>query len=455
MINQKLLVSEMFFSQYCMYINPAQIKFESGTRGSGKTRSGIQCFLKYIGVFGRDYKGLALREQYDHLEQLKFEAKTTIKKYCPDAHYNKSESTWYFSGGEILKFGYGDTVEDAEKYQGQQWPYIYLEELTNYKSLAFYNTIKAVNRSPNPRIPCRIHVGANPYGRLHNAVKKEFIDPAPPYQIFYKDGVSHVHIPSFFYENPTILAQPDYLKILHSDRNLNRRLAWLFNKWDITSGGVIDDLWSRVHHVIEPLPHELLGKAKLSVVMDWGSSKPYGIIFVADIFEPFTFEGKHFLKGDVVIFDELYGSTGENKGTNETPSQVQDHVLKKIQEKRYNVSKYLADNQIFNDIGIPSIASYFTKIRFKPVTKGQNSRVQTLNILREKLENALPDKFNHREKTGLFVTKNCLNWIATVPVMPRDEKNPEDADSSAEDHLYDATRYFLQNKSFKSGIIRL
>lgn len=450
MIDQKALISEMLFSQYLMYVNPAQIKFESGTRGSGKTRSGIQCFMKYLGVFGRDYKGLALREEYEHLEQLKFEAKTTFKKYVPDAHYNKSESTWYFPGGEIFKFGYGDTVEDAEKFQGQQWPYIFIEELTNFKTLGFYNTIKAVNRSPNPNIPCRIHIGANPYGRLHNQVKKEFINPAPAYEIFKKKGVTHVHIPSFFYENPTILAQTDYLNILASDTNRNRRLAWLFNNWDITSGGVIDDIWQRSTHVIRPL-YEELKKMSLSIVMDWGSSKPYAVVFIGEVFEPFVSNGKHFIKGDYIIFDELYGSRGENTGTNETPSQVESKILSKIKAKEYSIKKFLADSQIFSDHGVPSIASHFRKIRFKPVTKGHNSRIQTLNILRERLNNS----FGYREKQGLFVTENCLNWIATVPVMPRCERNPEDADSNAEDHLYDATRYYFQNKSFKSGVITL
>lgn len=455
MIDLQKLQSEMMFSQFCMFHAPARIKFESGTRGSGKTKSGIQCFLKYIGLFGRDYKGLVLREQYDHLEQVKFEAKTTIREHLGKSpYYNKSESTWYFEGGEILKFAYGDTIEDAEKFQGQQWPYIYIEELTNYKSLDFYNAIKATNRSNNPKIPLRIHVCANPYGRLHNQVKREFIDPSPPYKIYHKSGVSHIHIPSYFYENPTIMNQPDYIMTLHSDTNQNRRLAWLFNKWDITSGGVIDDIFNRLNHVIKPIPETLYRKIKIEVVMDWGSSKPYAVLFIAKVIEPFT-HGKHFRKDDIIIIDEIYGTRGENKGTQETPFEVEKKIIKKIKTKRYNVSRFSADSQIFNETGVPSIASHFEKIKFMSVEKGYNSRIQTLNILRNRLKGAIPDKYGYREKSGLFVTENCTWWIATVPVMPRDENNPEDADSESEDHLYDSTRYYFQNKSFKSGIIML
>jgi hypothetical protein len=47
------------------------------------------------------------------------------------------------------------------------------------------------------------------------------------------------------------------------------------------------------------------------------------------------------------------------------------------------------------------------------------------------------------EKAGLFIFDTCLDWIRTVPVLPRDDKDMEDVDSDAEDHAYDETRYRL------------
>ena len=40
----------------------------------------------------------------------------------------------------------------------------------------------------------------------------------------------------------------------------------------------------------------------------------------------------------------------------------------------------------------------------------------------------------------------CPNLVRTIPLMIRDEKNPEDVDTKAEDHLYDALRYGIMTR---------
>jgi hypothetical protein len=39
------------------------------------------------------------------------------------------------------------------------------------------------------------------------------------------------------------------------------------------------------------------------------------------------------------------------------------------------------------------------------------------------------------------VHRDCTSLIRTLPKLPRDEKNPEDVDTDAEDHPYDGIRY--------------
>jgi hypothetical protein len=48
------------------------------------------------------------------------------------------------------------------------------------------------------------------------------------------------------------------------------------------------------------------------------------------------------------------------------------------------------------------------------------------------------------EDTGypsMFIFSNCLNLIRTLPMLPVDKNNPEDVDTTADDHAYDALRY--------------
>ena len=53
---------------------------------------------------------------------------------------------------------------------------------------------------------------------------------------------------------------------------------------------------------------------------------------------------------------------------------------------------------------------------------------------------------HHEEKTlpNFFILKDtCPNLIRTIPDMIRDDKNPEDIDTTLEDHICDALRYAL------------
>ena len=65
-------------------------------------------------------------------------------------------------------------------------------------------------------------------------------------------------------------------------------------------------------------------------------------------------------------------------------------------------------------------------------SKGPGSRVQGLQEIVDRLANG-----------SLKVFSNCKHWLRTVPLLPADPKRVEDIDTSAEDHLFDATRYGL------------
>ena len=41
---------------------------------------------------------------------------------------------------------------------------------------------------------------------------------------------------------------------------------------------------------------------------------------------------------------------------------------------------------------------------------------------------------------------NCTKLISQLPAIPLDKRNPEDVDTNAEDHLYDALRYGVMTR---------
>ena len=89
------------------------------------------------------------------------------------------------------------------------------------------------------------------------------------------------------------------------------------------------------------------------------------------------------------------------------------------------------------DIG-PSIAETMIQegCRWRPSDRSPGSRVNGKLELHKRL------RVNEdTERPSLFVFSNCLNLIRTLPMLPVDKNNPEDVDTDAEDHAYDALRY--------------
>lgn len=68
--------------------------------------------------------------------------------------------------------------------------------------------------------------------------------------------------------------------------------------------------------------------------------------------------------------------------------------------------------------------------------KSPGSRIVGLQLARDRLESAIDN-----EGPALYFMHNCRAAISMLPTLPRDEDNPEDVDTEAEDHVWDEIRY--------------
>jgi hypothetical protein len=57
-----------------------------------------------------------------------------------------------------------------------------------------------------------------------------------------------------------------------------------------------------------------------------------------------------------------------------------------------------------------------------------------------------------RDGPGLFVFNTCRDFIRTVPALPRDERDMDDVDTAAEDHIADEARYRFLSRKFLTRI---
>jgi hypothetical protein len=102
----------------------------------------------------------------------------------------------------------------------------------------------------------------------------------------------------------------------------------------------------------------------------------------------------------------------------------------------------VADSAIFMQDGRhKSVADTFSDygVHWEASSKGPGSRIQGLSEFVDRL---------HSNSFKVFAT--CKHWLRTVPSLPADPKRIEDIDTTAEDHLFDATRYGLMMRRAKT-----
>lgn len=327
------------------------------------------------------------------------------------------------------------------KYQGAEIHVLLIDELTLFTEV-IYRFLRTRVRMTSINVPdqfdgCfpRILCGSNPGNIGHGWVKATFImdgdDKAVPMAIRQmpeeEGGMLRQYIPATLDDNPTMASDdPTYRNRIRGLGNAALVKAFEKGDWDAVVGSYLEGVWDEAEHTVDPFPIPSSWKVWRS--MDWGFAKPYSVHWYAMDQD-----------GTVYIWRELYGWGGKpNVGTREQASAV----AKKIKDIEhhderlgYEYRMNPADSAIFAEIGgSKSIGKLFRDggIKWVEAYKGPRSRINGAQLIVEML------------KTGrLKVFKTCRHWIRTVPALMPDDNNPEDVNTSQEDHAWDDTRYAL------------
>ncbi len=399
-----------------------------GTRGGGKTDTLLMSFAQYVGRgFGEHWRGTLFRLTYPQLADVVAKSKRWFYQIFPGAKFNESDYVWKWPTGEMLYFRYGASEDDYWNYHGHEYPWLGFEELTNWRSLSFYEAMHSTCRSSFSGMPRMIRATCNPFGVGHGPVKQRFkIGEVAAGQVIREEGMQpRVRIHSSIYENTHLLNNdPNYLLSLQSLSDPNRRRAWLEGDWDIHVGSFLESVWKPSEHVVEPFAIPTNWKVWRS--MDWGYARPYAIYWFA-----LSPDGVHY------IWRELYGhGDKDNTGTREDATMVADRI-KAIEEHDhrlgYEYRMNPADPSIFSKIGAErSIGQIFRDKGIK--------WVEAYNAPRSRV-NGAQELIRLLSEGRLKIFSNCKHWLRTVPQLPPDRINLEDVDTDAEDHAWDATRY--------------
>jgi hypothetical protein len=371
-------------------------------------------------------------------------------------HADIKESKGYIEigGKSRIHLCHCELEKDVYKYQGADIHVLLIDELTHFTATQ-YRFLRSRVRAVGLNIPeqyrrqfPRILSGSNPGNVGHNWVKAMLVDPKPPGVIWRAPaddgGMLRQYIQARLADNPALLADnPDYINQLKGLGNPALVRAMLEGDWNIVAGGAFDDLWNPDRHVIRPF--QIPETWTLFRSFDWGSTKPHATVWLAECNGEYLEDTPRIPKSSLVTFAELYGWNGTpNTGTKELAIEVGRKVvaLDRSLPIRQRVIPGPADPAIYAVENGSSIAADMERAgcAWVPAEAGPGSRKAGLEALRKRLKAALEG-----DEPGLFFFDTCRQVIRTLPVLPRSQRDPDDVDTAAEDHLYDALRYGVSN----------
>jgi hypothetical protein len=279
---------------------------------------------------------------------------------------------------------------------------------------------------------------ANPGGIGGWWVKKMYIDPSPPNHAFpavdIESGAtllfppSHANagkplfyrkfIPARLTDNPSLMSTGDYEAMLMSLPEVERRRL-LEGDWDVAEGAAFTE-FDRNVHVCDPF--ELPKSWTRIRACDYGYASPSCVLWGAVDFD-----------GNIWVYRELYG-----KGWN--AERLADLIIEMEAGDPY-IQDYVLDGSCWDMRGQtgPSIAEVM-------VQRGVKWRRADKNRLAGKLETHRRLQASSEEGNGVVLFSNCVNTIRSMPTIPLCKNNPEDVDTKAEDHAYDALRYMFMSR---------
>lgn len=381
-----------------------------GARGPGKSyavlaQTGIDDCHRYDGL-----KALFLRkiqktaqESFDDL----------IRKVLAHLSYSYRRGQITFpNGSRILVGGFKDASE-IEKYIGIEYDLIAIEEATTLEESRRQMLLGSLRTSRDDWRP-RLYESTNPGGIGHLWFKETYVIP-------YREGTEderHRFIPATYKDNPFL--DEGYINYLE---NLPGQLgkAWREGDFDSFQGMAFPD-WKEAVHVINPFVVPDHWPKWRSV--DWGFAAPFCCLWFAK--DPDS--------GRVYVYRELYqpGLT----------DQHQARAIKELTPPNESISITYADPSMWTSksaLGIITSTADEYQREGVILTRADNDRLSGKRKIHRLLTN-LPDG-----KPGLLVFGNCKNLRRTMPALPLDDHNPEDVDTDAEDHAYDALRYGATN----------
>ena len=389
-----------------------------GAAGGGKSYAMLVDPLRY--AHRAAHRALILRRSMPELRELIDKSRELYPQAFPGCKFREVEKLWNFPSGAKVEFGFLERDADVYRYQGQAYSWIGFDEITHLPTEFSWNYLASRLRTTDSEIKPYLRCTANPGGIGAHWVKKRYVTPMIPNEPFEgADGLSRKFIPARLEDNPYLSYDGRYEKMLQALPEVQRRQL-LEGNWDITEGAAFTEFDSDVH-IITPFDIPL-GWERLKGI-DYGYASESACIWGA--VDP--------TDGTLIIYRELYQKnlTGVDLASVITRMEVRDP---------YSVQGVL-DTSAWARTGTtgPTVGETLQRSGHK-LRRADKNRIQGKIQIHEYL------RVQQSGRPRLQIFNVCPNLIRELQGIPLDKSNPEDVDTHAPDHAYDALRYLIMSR---------
>lgn len=340
-----------------------------------------------------------------------------------------------FKNGAVIECGHMEDEAAVQKYLSSEYDLIIPEEAVQYPPDPLMELMSRA-RTSNEKVKGLggpwVWLPTNPGGPSHHLLKANFIDKQPDIEQYPAMAKSYKpeqwqYLHATLDDNPYI--DPDYEDLSLSGLRKARYAQLRHGDWDAAEGTFFEMFSKQTHcRVVQTVPGMTWVES-----MDWGYKSP-------GAFGAFVHVGDnhwHCMKG--IKFQGL------------EPEDVAALIKAIRVELGYTKPTYgVADPSIFAQTRGESIAETFGRfgVQWTPAT---NKRYSSDNSTERemgwpRLARAFRPGPDGKTPWLTFDPHECAYLVRSIPALLADKTNPEDVDTTLDDHGADMCRYFIMSR---------
>ena len=380
----------------------------------------------------KNYEGLILRRTYGELEKSQLRRLAIEVPRLGGVYYESKYRAEFPTTGSMIEAGHLDDRAALARWLSTEYDDISADEGSTFdpKMLIELSTRARTNKPHVKAVGgARFNVGTNPGGPAWPTLLDLFVTHEPNFEDFSADFQRKYRPENWHYIKGTLddnpYRDPDYeesLTVLGPARYEQLRWGAEF----IADGQFFSELRQSTHAGLVALSADL----EWSLGMDWGFNAPGWVGFFAH------------------LADGHYHLAREFKFKGMTAETVKERIRGVLRDLKVRHLRYVtADPAMWQKTGAgkgESIAETLARAdrfgRGLPMRKGDNDRFNGWQRLHEFLRD------DGSGRPYLTIDPGCKYWWRSVPALVQDASDPDDVDTTGDDHAGDGTRYWAMSR---------